>query len=474
MVFTSPVFLFFFFPAVFILNRLIRGNRQRNILILAASLVFYAFGQLGYVLLLLASILINFCAGLLLREKLAGNRLVVTLAIIFNLLVLAVFKYTDFLISNINSIADTYIELTGITLPVGISFFTFRGMSYVIDVYRKPDAGTRDFVKAALYISLFTSITAGPITEYRDMSAQLDSRSITPDKTFDGVIRFSLGFAKKLLISNTAGTAADKIFAMTGSGTVDFRLAWLGAVCYMLQIYYDFSGYSDMAIGISGMFGFDLAENFNFPYAASSIREFWRRWHISLSTWFRDYLYIPLGGNRKGKRRAALNRMAVFVCTGIWHGANWTFVIWGILHGLLSNLEDRGLIPVNRLEKSKTGKVIGRIYTLLAVMLLFVLFRADSLRQAWIMIKSMFAFRTYSDADYIIKTTLTGALWAALGAGVLLCGGIGERVKAKNSVISKESGVPAYACALAALILFAVSLTCMAKGGFSPFIYFQF
>ena len=359
MVFSSPVFLFAFLPAVFLLERLCPSLRAKNIFLAAASLVFYAFGQLVFLPLFLGSVLLNYLAGLGLCRLQKGRKALLILAVVLNLLLLGIFKYGDFLLQNLGR------EPVGILLPIGISFFTFQGMSYVIDVYRDPESGTADFGKLLLYLAFFPQLIAGPIVKYHDIAPQIDQRRTDPVSTEEGLRRFIRGLGKKLLIADAAGKIADAVFA---GGTQDIRLAWLAAVCYTLQIYYDFSAYSDMAIGMGRMFGFALRENFLHPYAAVSIRDFWRRWHVSLSSWFKEYLYIPLGGNRRGRLRTALNRLLVFLCTGFWHGANWTFVIWGLGHGLLSSLE--GVLPVRKLQEKPWGRLLGRIYTLLAVTLL--------------------------------------------------------------------------------------------------------
>ena len=375
MVFSSAIFLFCFLPAVFVIDRLLPKQAWKNVWLALASIVFYAFGQLAYVPLFLGSVVLNYGMGLLLRGDGSHRKAAVAAAVVLNLGILCMFKYTDFLLSNLNALLGSSIPLPGIELPIGISFFTFQGLSYVIDVYRDPESGTDNFFKVLLYIAFFPQLIAGPIVKYHDIAAQIDCRSTTPGATAAGFQRFITGLGKKLLLSNAAGLIADTVFdTLLPAGGLDWRLAWLGGICYTLQIYFDFSGYSDMAIGMGRMFGFTIRENFNYPYTASSMRDFWRRWHISLSTWFREYLYIPLGGNRKGKRRTECNRMIVFLCTGIWHGANWTFVVWGVVHGLLTVLEDVGVIPVDRLEKSRAGRAVCRVYTLLAVMLLLVVF----------------------------------------------------------------------------------------------------
>ena len=299
MVFSSPIFLFVFLPVTYLGYRLLPGLPLRNAWLTLASLIFFSFGQLPYLVLLLISVLINYLFGLWLLSGAAHRRLAAGLASAANLLLLGTFKYVDFVISTLNSLSGAEIALTGIVLPIGISFYTFQGMSYVIDVYRHPEWGTRNPGKLLLYISFFPQLIAGPIVIYHDVAHQIDCRELTPEKTLYGLRRFILGLGKKMLLANSTGEIADAVFAL-GAGELDFRLAWLGAVCYTLQIYFDFSGYSDMAIGLGRMFGFAFLENFNLPYTAKSIKEFWRRWHISLGSWFREYLYIPLGGSRKG------------------------------------------------------------------------------------------------------------------------------------------------------------------------------
>ncbi len=307
MVFSSAIFLFCFLPAVFLLYRLPFGRRWQNALLACASLVFYAFGNLHYVPLFLLSVLLNYATGLLLGGRLQRSKPLIALNIVLNLGILCVFKYTDFLIGNANALFGLTLKPVGLILPIGISFYTFQGLSYTIDVYRKPEEYSRSFLKLLLYISFFPQLIAGPIVRWGDIAAQIDERVCTPEKTSAGIRRFLVGLGKKLLLADTAAIAAD------AASLPDARLAWLGGICYSLQIYFDFSGYSDMAIGMGRMFGFSLKENFLFPYTADSIRDFWRKWHISLSTWFREYLYIPLGGSRCSRARAALNRLIVFL-----------------------------------------------------------------------------------------------------------------------------------------------------------------
>ena len=384
MVFSSAISLFFFVPIVFLLDRRLSNVDAKNTWLLLASLVFYSFGQVYYLPLLLLSVALNYVCGRLAAGKYA--KLGVTLAVIGGIGLLAVFKYADFAIRTVNALCGLHLPLTGIALPIGISFFTFQGLSYVIDVYREPKMVSHSFKKVLLYIAFFPQLIAGPIVKYHDVEQEIDSRRTTPQETALGIRRFICGLSKKLLLSNALGQMADTVFALP-AGEIGMLAGWTGAICYTLQIYFDFSGYSDMAIGLGRMFGFHFRENFNYPYTATTIKEFWRRWHISLSGWFRDYLYIPLGGNRKGKARTWLNRFLVFFATGLWHGASWTFVLWGLWHGLFSVLEDCGAIPVDKLK----GKRIGQLYTLLVVVLGFTLFRADTLAQAGAMYAAMFS-----------------------------------------------------------------------------------
>ena len=468
MVFSSAIFLFCFLPAVFLLYRLPFGRRWQNALLACASLVFYAFGNLHYVPLFLLSVLLNYATGLLLGGRLQRSKPLIALNIVLNLGILCVFKYTDFLIGNANALFGLTLKPVGLILPIGISFYTFQGLSYTIDVYRKPEEYSRSFLKLLLYISFFPQLIAGPIVRWGDIAAQIDERVCTPEKTSAGIRRFLVGLGKKLLLADTAAIAADAVFA---ASLPDARLAWLGGICYSLQIYFDFSGYSDMAIGMGRMFGFSLKENFLFPYTADSIRDFWRKWHISLSTWFREYLYIPLGGSRCSRARAALNRLIVFFCTGLWHGANWTFVLWGLGHGLLSSLEGSGIIPVERLQKSIPGRILCRVYTLLAVMLLFTLFRADTVAQGFTMIAAMFRFQALPEGALLLARLSSPAMCAVLTAALVMAlSPLGGRIHAFLTEEREKELVPDLCC----LLLMVLSVLSLAQSGFHPFIYFQF
>lgn len=458
MVFSSAIFLFIFLPVVFVLDRLLHGIRAKNILLLIASLIFYSFGQPVYLPLLLLSVALNYVCGLLAAGK--HPKLGVGIAVAGGIGLLAVFKYADFAIGTINHLFGISLPLTGIALPIGISFFTFQGLSYVIDVYRDRSVVSQSFVKVLLYISYFPQLIAGPIVKYHDIEKEIDQRRTTPRETALGIRRFICGLSKKLLLSNAMGQMADAVFALP-AGEIGMFAAWMGAICYTLQIYFDFSGYSDMAIGMGRMFGFHFLENFDYPYTATTIQEFWRRWHISLSTWFRDYLYIPLGGNRKGKVRTWVNRVVVFFTTGLWHGANWTFVLWGLWHGLFSVLEDSGVVPVRRLK----DRALGHVYTMLVVILGFTLFRAESLGQAGAMFAAMFTgVGLHWAGTMTVCSFLTPAFLLALILAVLLSFPTAKRLQPKNESIT-------LAGAMALLVLCMLNLS---AGTFNPFIYFQF
>lgn len=458
MVFSSAIFLFVFLPAVFLLDRLARGVRLKNALLLAASLIFYAFGQPVYLPLLLVSVLLNYLCGLLAAGR--YPRLGVGIAVAGGIGMLAVYKYADFAIGTVNSLFGLSLPLTGIALPIGISFFTFQGLSYVIDVYRDRTLVSRSFFKVLLYISYFPQLIAGPIVKYHDIEKEIDARHTTPQETALGIRRFICGLAKKLLVSNAMGQMADTVFALP-AGEIGMFAAWTGAVCYTLQIYFDFSGYSDMAIGMGRMFGFHFLENFNYPYASTTIKEFWRRWHISLSTWFRDYLYIPLGGNRKGRGRTWVNRFLVFFATGLWHGASWNFVLWGLWHGLFSVLEDCGALPVKRFK----GRLPGRVYTLLVVVLGFTLFRADTLAQAGAMFAAMFTGVGLEWAGTAaVCARLTPVFLLTLAFALALSFPVSKRFQPKNDTVTLAG----------ALVLLVLCMFNLSAGTFNPFIYFRF
>ena len=461
MVFSSPSFVFVFLPLVFLLHKLIRNIKVKNALLIAASLIFYSVGSLVHLPLLLGVAVVNYvCAALIVRGK--GKKLFLTLAVVLSLGTLAVFKYLDFFLGSISGLFGLELAPVGLALPIGISFFTFQGLSYTIDVYRKPEVHARSFFEMLLYLSFFPQLIAGPIVQYHDVAEQLHSRKATAEDMALGCRRFILGLSKKLLIADLLGTAVDLIYA--NSAMTNAGLAWLAAIAYALQIYFDFSGYSDMAIGMGRMFGFHFLENFDLPYISGSVREFWRRWHISLSSWFRDYLYIPLGGNRKGTARTCVNLLIVFFLTGLWHGASWTFVLWGLWHGLWSVLER--ITPLKKLS----GTVWGHIGALLVVVLGFVLFRAESFPQAWEILRGLVTFRSSPETLALLRQAVTWKVILAGAAGIVLASGVQRRVYA-----GLEGKTPALVLSLAgALVLLVLCVLRLAAASFNPFIYFQF
>ena len=375
MVFSSMVFLWIFLPVVFVLSRIIRNLKAQNILLLLASLVFYAWGEPSYLILLLVSIFMNWIFGLLIDRFRNRGKLFLALDVIANLALLGYFKYADFSINTVNRLFHTSIPAANIALPVGISFFTFQAMSYVIDLYRGEYKVQKNLLDLALYVSFFPQLIAGPIVLYKDIDEQIRHREITREKTASGIRRFLYGLGKKVILSNLIAIAVDNLFGLDVS-TMSGAQAWIAAIGYTLQIYYDFSGYSDMAIGVSKLFGYALLPNFDSPYQAVSVTDFWRRWHISLTSFLREYVYFPLGGSRKGTARTYLNILIVFLVSGIWHGANWTFVLWGVLHGLCQMAERAGK-PVLQ----KIPVVIRRIVTFLVVSYLWLLFRSADLAE---------------------------------------------------------------------------------------------
>ena len=464
MVFSSMVFLCIFLPVVFLLHLLLPGIRAKNGMLLLASLAFYAYGEPVYVILMIASAFVNYLSALLIGKNPAGKKAVMAVNVILNLGVLVLFKYTGFLAESVNTIFGTAIPVPSIRLPIGISFFTFQAMSYVIDVYRGVTGAQKNFGKVLLYISFFPQLIAGPIVKYHDIAQEIENRTQTVDGVTDGIRRFVVGLSKKVLISNTVGLVADTLFAADVSG-LNAAAAWIGAVSYMLQIYFDFSGYSDMAIGLGEMFGFHFKENFNYPYISGSIREFWRRWHMSLSGWFQEYLYIPLGGSRKGKIRTVINKFIVFLCTGIWHGANVTFLFWGLYHGCFLMLEE--IVPAIREQGGKVKSFFQHVYTLLVVLIGFVFFRADSMHQGAAWIKTMFTgFGSNTAAISLALEQLTPLYLVTAAVGIVACCPVKMLVKKGRAYEAVTA-----AGSLALLLLCMLSL---ASGTYNPFIYFRF
>lgn len=474
MVFSSLSFLFLFFPLTFLLYLVIPSWKWRNALLTAASLIFYAWGEPVYVLLLLFSVLVNWLLALVISRRENSGRGVAAAAVLLNIGLLVVFKYSGFLVQSLNALLRLSLPVPDIRLPIGISFFTFQTLSYVIDVYRDKSSVQVRFSRLLLYISFFPQLIAGPIVKYHDIKDQLETRPLSADDIAEGLKRFVYGLAKKVLLANAMAAVADMVFGLPGASLTAFS-AWTGAVCYMLQIYFDFSGYSDMAIGLGRMFGFTFKENFRYPYAALGIKDFWRRWHISLSTWFKEYLYIPLGGNRKGKARMFLNQLIVFAATGLWHGANVTFLVWGLFHGLFLTLESGGAIPVKKASGHVVSRFFVRVYTLLVVLIGFVIFRADTMTQAFSYLAAMFTGGQGSAADLAgVITFLTPWFLCVLAVACVtsfpLFPAAGERLCRSRTGARVYTGV-SYA---ASLLLFALCVLSLAADTYNPFIYFRF
>ena len=469
MTFSSLTFLFLFFPVTFLLYAVVKNHTARNIVLAAASLVFYAFGEPIAVIIMLISIVLNyFCGRLASGQKYA--KLGVVIAVLVNIGMLVAYKYTGFFVEIFNGITGLALPVPHIRLPIGISFFTFQGLSYVIDVYREKKNVQKNLFSVLLYISFFPQLIAGPIVRYDDIAAQIDRREFNFDRISRGVCRFLFGLAKKVLIANQMGLIADKVFSF-GGGQLSTGTAWIGAVCYTLQIFFDFCGYSDMAIGLGCVFGFDFHENFNYPFIAGSIQNFWRRWHISLSTWFKEYVYIPLGGNQKGKARTTLNKWIVFFLTGLWHGASFTFILWGLWHGLWQMLETYQIVPT----KKKWFKPIGHVYTLLIVIVGFVLFRADTLAQGFGVLGAMF-WPTAGSVGAVgeILSLLSPLTLLTFGFALLLSTPVFRILRQKAEAAGRLGVLYNYGAYAGSLLLFGLSVLSLVSSSYNPFIYFRF
>lgn len=465
MLFSSMTFIFMFLPVVCAVYFLLK-EKYRNEWLLFTSIVFYGWGEPRYLPIMLTSILLNW-AGALCVERMRRKKTAVAVTLILNLAFLFYFKYTDFVIENINEAFGTHFNLLKIVLPVGISFYTFQAMSYVIDVYRGEVRAQSNLLKLGLYIALFPPLIAGPIVKYHDIADQIDGRTETADKAVRGFQRFIIGLAKKMLIANTMGAVADKVFSLPVSD-FDVLTAWIGAIAYTFQIFFDFSGYSDMAIGLSLVFGFHIPENFNYPYISKSITEFWRRWHISLSTWFKQYLYIPLGGNRVSKPRNYFNLLVVFLATGFWHGASWSFIFWGLWHGFFIVFEK--LTGWHKDKQSSFVRCVQHIYALFVVIVGWVMFRADTMAYAWEYLKKMFGFGTSSTMLYGLRYYANTQEYAIAVAAVLLS----MPLFAKVLDFSAGKVWLRSAVNLGLVFLFLLSWGAIAASTYNPFIYFRF
>lgn len=471
MLFSSIIFIFCFLPIVLLINYLLKVE-YRNLFLLVASLLFYAWGEPKFVLIIISSILINYIFGWVIsftqeKDRQLLAKLLLIIGIVANVGLLFYYKYFDFFITSVNDMTGSDYLIRNIILPIGLSFFTFQGLSYVIDVYYKRVLPQKSIIKFALFESFFPQIIAGPIVRYVDVHDQIDNRSVTADDFAYGIRRFIMGLAKKVIIANTLGQVADNIFSLPQDQNT-MMIAWVGAICYTFQIYFDFSGYSDMAIGLARMFGFRFKENFDFPYVSRTITEFWRRWHISLSSWFRDYLYIPLGGNRRGN--VYFNLLVVFIVTGLWHGAAWNFIIWGLWHGLFLILER---VIKKSGVKWNVPQVLTWAYTMTIVIIGWVLFRSPDLSSAMTYLKVMFGlsdsaagFTVWYFLDPMIITIILIACIASLPITKYIKNNIGKYEEHNVfSLIIQNVYI---------VILFIMCIMFLVTSTYNPFIYFRF
>lgn len=477
MLFSSIIFLCFFFPVVLLGNYILEFSRPlQNGFLLIASLFFYAWGEPTYVLIMLASIILNYVFALLVDkydDDIRKKKFFLVSDITVNLGILFIFKYLGFVIRNINALfGSQVIPVPKIALPLGISFFTFQALSYVVDVYRKDADVQKNPFYLGLYISFFPQLIAGPIVKYKTVADQILNRTITKEKFSAGCTRFAVGFAKKILLSNNFATISDQVFGMAVKGTnVPVTLSWVGVVGYTIQIFFDFSAYSDMAIGLGLMFGFKFEENFNYPYIAKSISDFWNRWHISMTSWFQQYVYFPLGGSRvKNKDILIRNIFIVWLLTGVWHGAEWTFILWGLWNFVFIFLEK--LIDF---DNSKVNNVVRHIYTLWVVVMGFVFFKSKDLEQSFLYLKNMYGLNhnSFLSAKALM---LVREYWIYWVVAILLCTPIAKVLEKK--IVDSKSKVPAaiatvaYPVGLMAVVVVAFSY--LVRGSYNPFIYFNF
>jgi alginate O-acetyltransferase complex protein AlgI len=470
MLFSSLIFLFVFLPSVLVLYY-ICPKKLKNFVLLVFSLGFYGYGEPKSLVVMLFSILLNYVLGLLVdryRSSKTKSYVILTLTAIGNLSVIGYYKYTDFFIENFNVVLGLSIPLMHIIMPIGISFFTFQGMSYVIDVYREHGKAQKNPLNVALYISLFPQLIAGPIVRYETVAEQIDERHVDIYKFSSGIERFILGLSKKVLVANSMGLIVDHVFAIQTSQTsqMSVLLSWIGILAYTAQIYFDFSGYSDMAIGLGRMFGFEFLENFNYPYISKSITEFWRRWHISLSTWFRDYIYITLGGNRVSQGKLIRNILVVWLLTGFWHGAAWNFIAWGLYFGLLLMLEK--FVIGKHIQK--LWRPLQHLYAMLFIVLGWVLFRSESLGYAWNYFISMFGLAGQplignQALYYIIEYKLEFII--AIVASMPIYPMLKSKLKNNRLLLS-------YIKYFVLIGLFGLCIMYLVNSTFNPFIYFRF
>ncbi len=487
MLFSSMTFVFIFLPILCTVY-LISKKEYHNSILLIASIIFYAWGEPKYLNIILLSILVNYIGAILINKANTANgksekrfdeaailpvkhsilsKIILSAIIILNLSNLIYFKYFNFLIENFNTLFHGHIDFIKIALPLGISFYTFQALSYVIDVYRGNCKVQKNIYKFALFICLFPQLIAGPIVKYHDIEDQINSREVNFDKVDEGVKRFIIGLSKKMLLANTMGAIADKIF-IQDPHTLPHSIAWLGSIAYSFQLFFDFSGYSDMAIGLGLIFGFRFMENFNYPYISKSITEFWRRWHISLSTWFKQYVYIPLGGNRNGKLKQLRNLGIVFLLTGIWHGAAWNFIVWGVWHGFFIIMEK--ITGLANETQNRFANFAKHVYCILAFVIGWVIFRADNMKYAWDYLMNMFGLLHIKPNEFIYSFGYyVDRFEVIIFIAALICS-----IPIFRNILKVQNKVGKVFINVWFIILFILSSATIAASTYNPFIYFRF
>ncbi len=467
MVFSSLTFLYFFLPIVLALYFAV-PKKAKNIVLFISGFIFYAWGEPFYIIIMIISTLIDYTAGRFMdkyddREKMRTVFLLVS--VIMNLSLLAVFKYSSFFITNINLLFGTSFTDPNLPLPIGISFYTFQSMSYTIDLYMRNIKVQKNIINFTSYVTLFPQLVAGPIVRYEDVANEIDHRTITSSKIAEGIGIFVKGLGKKVILANNIGLVWAQVKAM-GYDNISVATAWIGILAFTFQIYYDFSGYSDMAIGLGKMFGFNFPQNFNYPYVSKSISEFWRRWHITLGSWFRSYVYIPLGGNRKGLPRTIMNLLIVWVLTGFWHGASWNFVFWGLYFGILIIIERLGWGKV----LAKLPAIVSRLYTFILVVIGWVFFDIDGMKPAFNYLKAMFGSNGVvidTTAKYLIGTSLLIFVICIIASTEII-------KKIYTKLNSLDGNVIQYAIPVFQLIIMLISTAFLVNATYNPFIYFRF
>lgn len=470
MVFSTPTFIFLFLPIVLIIYYL-SSPKYRNLILFLGSLVFYAWGEPIYIGIMLFSTVFDYINGIMIHKYKSENqmkkaRLILIGSVVVNLGILGFFKYTNFFINNINSLLGSQLKLLDLSLPIGISFYTFQTMSYTIDVYLGDTEAQKNIINFGAYVTLFPQLVAGPIVRYRDIADQLDHREHTVDKFSYGIRRFTIGLFKKVILANNIGAIWQQIASQPIQG-LSFVGAWLGAIAYSFQIYFDFSGYSDMAIGLGSMLGFKFLKNFDYPYISKSITEFWRRWHISLGTWFKEYVYIPLGGSRVGKKKLIRNILIVWMLTGFWHGASWNFIIWGLYFGLILIIEKSFLLK--KLEKLPA--LVSHIYSLILIIFGWIIFYFEDLTKIRDFGKTMFGLRKTafidSESIYLISSNWFLIAFCFLASTRLLA-------KGRQKLVDSNKPLIILGERLGYIGLFILSLSFLIGASYNPFLYFKF